>query len=130
MATMTGNDGTATYSAVAIEITQWEFTAEAEEIDVTDSGTASNAREYLASRTGVSGSFGGFSQDTVAEQVGGASAALILLAKPAGSTAKQWSGTAVILSANVVCDVAGAEAVKVNYTFRVTGAWTAVQYAA
>lgn len=129
MAFMTGNDGSCNFNSVEIPIRQWEFTEEATEKEVTNSTTAANAREYLADRAGASGSFEAYVVDTTATITIGTEATLFLVSKQ-GTADKHWTGTAVILSKNVITQVAGGDAVLVRYGFRFSGAISEQNYSA
>lgn len=125
MANISGEDGAATLTAGAINITSWTVTKTAEVQNTTNSGTENNAKTFIPSGfTEWSGSMEGLVEtgDAGGETVGDDPAALVLTAK-SGVT---WTGNAIITSATFVCVVAGTDSLKYSYTFQGTAALTPV----
>lgn len=97
--------------------------------DVTDGNTPAGGREFIAGRATreITGKL--WIDMTSAEPAEGATGAVILTAKPAGSTAKSYSWTnGTIFNKSLNINAAGSEGFFATYTIAVDGATTAAQY--
>lgn len=124
MAKISGVDGACTFDSGTIKITNWALNVSSEVKDTTDSGD-SDWKTFLPSGwKEAEGTFEGFVEtgDAGGETVGGAAASLVLTAK-SGVT---WTADAIITAQNTTLEVVGTNAVKVSYSFKITGSITAV----
>lgn len=99
-------------------VTDVNMDQQADEIDVTDSMSAGDSKEYLSGLVNRSISFGAWFKDDDADplDVGDTSAFELVLG------AKKYSGNLVITQANVSAQMS--DAVKYSYTARISGAVT------
>ena len=130
MALMTGNDGKMSIGGTAQPVRTWTLSEEASEKETTNATEAATQRSYLADRAGATWTAEIYADDAIAETtVGGAAVALILVARD-GGTDKDWQFNSVILSTEIICSIAGGDAVLIRIGGRVTGAITATQFIA
>jgi len=125
---MNGNDGDITIGGTSQKVRTWTMNLEADEIETTNGTDASDAQSFLAGRKGGTFSWEAYSTDTVADQVAGTSAAIVLFAKQGGSTQKQWSFTGIITSVQIVTNIPAGDAVLVTGSGRISGVVTPVQF--
>ncbi len=128
-APMNGNDGQLTIATVEQAVRTWSLNQEADEIDTTNATDASTERSWTGGRNGATWTAEVYADYGAAETLPPTSAAIELIAKQ-GSTDKKWAFTGIILTANVVCNIPGGDAVLISYSGRADGAVTPSQYAA
>lgn len=120
MAKVAGKNIALKLGAVPTEkaVTDVNMDQQADEIDVTDSMSAGDSKEYLSGLVNRSISFGAWFKDDDADplDVGDTSAFELVLG------AKKYSGNLVITKANVSAQMS--DAVKYSYTARISGAVT------
>lgn len=120
MAKVAGKNIALKLGAVPTEkaVTDVNMDQQADEIDVTDSMSAGDSKEYLSGLVNRSISFGAWFKDDDADplDVGDTSAFELVLG------AKKYSGNLVITQANVSAQMS--DAVKYSYTARISGAVT------
>jgi len=126
---MNGNDGDVTIGGTSQAVKSWTLNLEADEIETTNGTDASDAQSFLAGRVGGTFSWEAYSNDNVADQVAGTSAAFILVAKQGTSTDKSWIFTGIINSVQVVTNIPAGDAVLVTGSGRISGAVTVAQFA-
>lgn len=128
MALMTGNDGDVTIATTSQPVRTWTLTEEAAEKETTNATDASTTRSFLADRAGGSWTAEIYADDATAETtVGGAAVAIELISKQ-GTADKKWAFSSVILSTEIICNIAGGDAVLIRIGGRVSGAITPTQY--
>lgn len=124
---LTGNDGDVTIATVSLFARNWRLNETAAEKETTNSSTASGARDFLADRAGAEFSCEAYIDSVVATiTVGGAAVAIELIAIE-GTTDKAWTFNAVILQKEIICGIAGGDALLMNLSGRVSGAITETQ---
>jgi len=102
-----------------IDVTNWTLDLAADVIDVTDSSSVSNFREFIDNEfSSGTGTLDGFVYSGTNHLVEGTS----LAAQFRMSDTEYYSGTGYITGDTTTTDVSGAEAVKITYNFTFSGA--------
>lgn len=128
MALMTGNDGMVEVGGTELASRRWTLRTEHGEKNTTNSTTASDESEYLADRKQRTFEFEVYLADDTTEITTGGSAQAIILTSKTGTTDKAWSFNGVLLTEEIVNEIAGGEAVLARYSGRVSGAVTKTQF--
>lgn len=127
MAKVEGQRATITWNSTAVGVTEFSFDTTISEIDVTDTETPVGESEFLGAKKERSFSFTVYKKADVADLALNSEQTLSIAVVDTEGTPNTttYSGSALLLSANVTGNVDGA--VQVAYTGRFTGTVTEAQ---
>jgi hypothetical protein len=124
MAIISGSTGTVSYGATptsVAKLTAWTLEQTQGVLDVTNNGSSAFREKVADGFTSWSGSFEAFFDSASTLPTVGSDAALNLTY----DGTDKWSGDAIITGRTDSIQVAGGDAVKVNFTFEGSGTLTA-----
>lgn len=103
------------------DITEWTFDKKTDIQDVTDSGIATGYKSFLPNNwVEGEGTFAGFFQTGTTQPSFGTSVTITLKI----NSTNYYSGTGYIISNGTSLEIMGTSAVKVNYSFKLSGSYS------